>query len=75
MASGVHCALLFKVNDTKLYSRDECVNFAIQKGLDASRSKIKFFRHNDVEHLKQLLEQQAQEDKKVRDTFLMRSFL
>lgn len=44
---------------------DECVNFAIQKGLDASRSKIKFFRHNDTEHLKQLLEQQALEDKKV----------
>ena len=41
------------------------MNFAIQKGLDASRSKIKWFRHNDVEHLKQLLEQQAIEDKKV----------
>lgn len=43
---------------------DECVNFAIQKGLDASRSKIKYFRHNDVDHLRQLLEQQANEDKK-----------
>eukprot|EP00095_Tigriopus_kingsejongensis_P010689 maker-scaffold261_size233860-snap-gene-1.28 protein:Tk10689 transcript:maker-scaffold261_size233860-snap-gene-1.28-mRNA-1 annotation:"hypothetical protein DAPPUDRAFT_301811" len=43
---------------------DECVNFAIQKGLDASRSKIKYFRHNDVEHLRHLLEQQALEDKK-----------
>ena len=45
--------------------RDECVNFPIQKGLDASRSKIKFFRHNDCDHLEQLLTQQAVEDKKV----------
>lgn len=43
---------------------DECVNFAIQKGLDASRSKIKYFRHNDTEHLEQLLEQQAAEDRR-----------
>jgi len=43
---------------------DECVNFPIQKGLDASRSKIKFFRHNDCDHLEQLLTQQAVEDKK-----------
>ena len=45
--------------------RDECVNFPIQKGLDASRSKIKYFRHNDCDHLEQLLTQQAAEDKKV----------
>ena len=43
---------------------DESVNFAIQKALDASRSKIKFFRHNDIDHLGQLLEQQAKDDKK-----------
>ena len=46
------------------YFSDECVNFAIQKGLDASRSKIKYFRHNDTNHLQQLLEQQAVDDKK-----------
>ncbi len=45
---------------------DECVNFAIQKGLDASRSRIKYFRHNDCGHLRQLLEQQKEEDKRVR---------
>jgi serine palmitoyltransferase len=45
------------------------VNFAIQKGLDASRSKIKYFRHNDTAHLEQLLEQQASEDKRVRIYF------
>ena len=48
-----------------LISSDECVNFPIQKGLDASRSKIKYFRHNDCDHLEQILAQQASEDKKV----------
>ena len=45
-------------------NRDEAVNFAIQKGLDASRSKVKYFKHNDVQHLEQLLEQQDLEDAK-----------
>ena len=49
--------------------RDECVNFPIQKGLDASRSKVKFFHHNDCDHLEQLLVQQANEDKKVEIMF------
>ncbi|XP_004924159.1 serine palmitoyltransferase 1 [Bombyx mori] len=36
---------------------DECVWFAIQKGLDASRSKICYFKHNDMNDLeRQLLE-------------------
>ena len=43
---------------------DEASNFAIQKALDASRSKIKYFKHNDISHLVQLLEQQAKDDKK-----------
>ncbi|XP_011496437.1 PREDICTED: serine palmitoyltransferase 1 [Ceratosolen solmsi marchali] len=38
---------------------DEKVNFAIQKGLDASRSNIKFFKHNDIDHLEQLLKAQS----------------
>ncbi|XP_075219139.1 serine palmitoyltransferase subunit I isoform X2 [Lycorma delicatula] len=41
---------------------DECVNFAIQKGLDASRSHINYFKHNDVEDLERLLKHQAQLD-------------
>jgi len=49
------------------------VNFAVQKGLDASRSKIKFFRHNDCDHLQQLLEQQAVDDKKVQKLLLHRT--
>ncbi len=50
---------------TWIFFRDECVNFALQKGFDASRSKIKYFRHNDHQHLEQLLEQQEAEDRKV----------
>ncbi|XP_040583981.1 serine palmitoyltransferase 1 [Lepeophtheirus salmonis] len=43
---------------------DEMVQFPIQKAFDASRSKIRYFKHNNVDHLEQLLLQQAQEDKK-----------
>lgn len=43
---------------------DEGVCFAIQKGLVASRSKIKWFKHNDMEDLERLLIEQAKEDKK-----------
>jgi len=43
---------------------DENVNFAIQKGLDASRSKIRFFKHNDMVDLERLLLEQTELDKK-----------
>lgn len=43
---------------------DERVNFAIQKGLDASRSQVKYFKHNDPEHLESLLKEQEIVDKK-----------
>ncbi|XP_063704024.1 serine palmitoyltransferase 1-like [Culicoides brevitarsis] len=43
---------------------DEAVNFSIQKGLDASRSKIVFFKHNDMKDLEAKLEEQAKLDKK-----------
>ena len=49
-------------------SSDEGVCFAVQKGLIASRSKVKYFRHNDMEHLEQLLEEQLKLDKKVSKT-------
>lgn len=43
---------------------DERVNFAIQKGLDASRgNNIQYFKHNDVEDLRELLTKQAEVDK------------
>lgn len=34
---------------------DEAVNFSIQKGLDASRSTIHFYKHNDMVDLERLL--------------------
>jgi len=43
---------------------DERVNFSIQKGVQASRSDVHFFKHNDMDHFKQLLDEQAVKDKK-----------
>ena len=36
-----------------------------QKGVQASRSEIHYFRHNDMKHFKELLDEQAAKDKKV----------
>ena len=44
---------------------DEGVNFAVQKGVEASRSKVRYFHHNDMDHLRRLLEEQHQQDLKV----------
>ncbi|XP_076661653.1 serine palmitoyltransferase subunit I [Halictus rubicundus] len=41
---------------------DEKVNFAIQKGLDASRTKVNYFKHNDANDLHELLKKQAKLD-------------
>ncbi|XP_055703081.1 serine palmitoyltransferase 1 [Phlebotomus papatasi] len=43
---------------------DEEVNFAIQKGLDASRSTVIYFRHNDMKDLEDKLIEQSIKDKK-----------
>ncbi|XP_061119549.1 serine palmitoyltransferase 1 [Conger conger] len=43
---------------------DEAACFSIQKGLQASRSFIKYFRHNDMEDLERLLREQELEDQK-----------
>lgn len=48
-----------------LSNRDEGVHFAIQKGLEASRSKIVYFKHNDMEDLDRLLAEQQKADIKV----------
>lgn len=45
---------------------DEAACFSIQKGLQASRSFIKYFKHNDMEDLERLLKEQEIEDQKVR---------
>lgn len=55
---------------------DESVHFAIQQGLRASRSRIKYFKHNDVDDLHRLLLEQADEDRKnPRKAKVTRRFL
>uniref|UniRef100_A0A8R1DYV2 Serine palmitoyltransferase 1 n=1 Tax=Caenorhabditis japonica TaxID=281687 RepID=A0A8R1DYV2_CAEJA len=49
---------------------DEGVNFAIQKGLQASRSRVEYFKHNDMDHLERLLQEQEERDKKVNQSIL-----
>lgn len=43
---------------------DEQVNFALQKGLDATRGNIQYFKHNDVQDLHNLLMKQEEVDKR-----------
>uniref|UniRef100_A0A672HXP1 Serine palmitoyltransferase 1 n=1 Tax=Salarias fasciatus TaxID=181472 RepID=A0A672HXP1_SALFA len=43
---------------------DEAACFSIQKGLQASRSFIKYFKHNDLDDLERLLKEQEVEDQK-----------
>lgn len=40
------------------------MNFSIQKGLDASRSKITYFKHNDASDLERLLTEQDALDRR-----------
>ncbi|KAE9553558.1 hypothetical protein FO519_003251 [Halicephalobus sp. NKZ332] len=43
---------------------DKACNFAIQKGLQASRSRIEWFEHNDMKDLERLMKIQEEKDKK-----------
>lgn len=43
---------------------DEGVHFAIQQGILASRSRVVYFKHNDVDDLERLLKEQEKLDKK-----------
>lgn len=55
---------------------DEAACFAIQKGLQASRSSIKYFKHNDMDDLERLLKEQELEDQKnPRKARVTRRFL
>ncbi|XP_051539270.1 serine palmitoyltransferase 1-like isoform X2 [Myxocyprinus asiaticus] len=55
---------------------DEAACFSIQKGLQASRSFIKYFKHNDMEDLERLLKEQEIEDhKNLRKARVIRRFI
>jgi serine palmitoyltransferase len=55
---------------------DEAVNFSIQKGLDASRSRVSYFKHNDMADLERcLLVQQKLDQKNPRKAAKTRRFL
>lgn len=48
-----------------LFYRDEGVSFPVHQGIQASRSDIKYFKHNDMQDLERLLKLQAIVDKQV----------
>lgn len=55
---------------------DEGACFSILKGLLASRSEIRYFRHNDMEHLEELLiQQQKEEQKNPKKAKITRKFI
>ena len=64
----IHCAImgLHHMSSSCCWCfSDEGACFAIQMGLVASRSRIVFFKHNDMEDLERVLEAQRQDDIKV----------
>lgn len=55
---------------------DEQVNFSIQKGIDASRSTVYYYKHNDMKDLERLLmEQQKRDEKNPKKAARTRRFL
>lgn len=44
---------------------DECVNFALQRGLAVSRATVHYFRHNDMVDLERILVKVDADHKKV----------
>ncbi|KAI1371902.1 aminotransferase class I and II [Hypoxylon crocopeplum] len=52
---------------------DKMVNYSIRKGLEASRSIIKWYEHNDMEDLEQVMKKVAQEQAKKK--ILTRRFI
>lgn len=55
---------------------DEACHFAIQKGILASRSDVKYFKHNDLDDLERLLKEQEEADiKNPKKAKVTRRFL
>ena len=49
------------------FSSDEKVNFAIQRGMEAARSRVLYFKHNDTEDLEKMLKQYDVDYAKVEE--------
>lgn len=47
---------------------DKQVNYSIRKGLEASRSQIKWFNHNDMEDLEKVMQQVVRDQAKKKLT-------
>jgi 7-keto-8-aminopelargonate synthetase-like enzyme len=48
-----------------LYTSDDGVSFAVQKGVQISRSIVRFYKHNDMEDLEKVLNEIQAEHIKV----------
>lgn len=57
--------ILFLLKTVVALGRDEGVHWGIQNGLYLSRSTIVYFKHNDMESLRNLLEKVTQENKRA----------
>ncbi|KAJ3280427.1 serine palmitoyltransferase component [Borealophlyctis nickersoniae] len=54
---------------------DDGVSFATQKGVQISRSNVKYFKHNDLEDLERVLKQVQADDIKNKKKTLTRRFI
>ena len=75
-ASTVSSAIPAFAKKGDLLLVDEAVCEPVLTGLNLSRSTVQFFRHNDMEHLRTILESIAKDDKRLkRDTLQQRRFI
>ncbi|KAJ9080161.1 serine palmitoyltransferase component [Entomophthora muscae] len=54
---------------------DDGVNFSIQKGVQISRSNVRYFKHNDMEDLERILNEVSLEDQKHPKRLVPRRFV
>jgi serine palmitoyltransferase len=59
---------------TDLIVADESVSFAVQKGMQVSRSTVKWFKHNDMADLERVL-REVQQELKRKKAPLTRQFI
>jgi serine palmitoyltransferase len=50
---------------------DRAVNFPIRKGIHASRSIVRWFKHNDIDDLERVLSQLAKEERPLTRRFII----